>query len=47
VEAGSACVGKAGDWTLVRVDEPGPVRVAMRFSAGAAWRAALGRERRC
>jgi hypothetical protein len=47
VEEGSACVGKAGDWTMVRVDEPGPVRVTMRFSAGAAWRAALGRERHC
>ena len=47
VEEGSACVGKAGDWTLVRIDEPGTVRVSMRFSAGAAWRAALGRERRC
>jgi hypothetical protein len=47
VEEGSACVGKAGDWTVVRVDKPGPVRVVMRFSAGAAWRAALGRERHC
>jgi hypothetical protein len=47
VTRGRACVGAAGDWILVRIDEPGPVRVSMRFSAGAAWRAALGRERRC
>jgi hypothetical protein len=47
VEEGSACVGKAGDWTVVRVDEPGPVRVTMRFTADAALHAALGRERRC
>jgi hypothetical protein len=47
VKEGSACVGKAGDWTVLRVDEPGTVRVSMRFSAGAAWRSALGRDRRC
>jgi hypothetical protein len=47
VQEGSACIGKAGDWTLVRVDEPGTVRVSMRFSAGAARRAALGQVRRC
>ena len=47
VEEGSACVGKAGDWTVVRVDKPGPVHVTMRFTADAALRAALGRERRC
>jgi hypothetical protein len=47
VAQGSACVGKAGEWTLVRVDRPGTIRVSMRFSADAAWRAATGRERRC
>jgi hypothetical protein len=41
------CVGRAGDWTLVRVSRPGMVRVRTRFSAGAAWRAARGQERAC
>ena len=47
VDQGAACVGEEGDWTLVRADTPGPVRVSMAFSASAALRAALGRERRC
>jgi hypothetical protein len=47
IERGTACVGKAGDWTLVRADRPGIVKVSMRFSASAAWRAALRRERSC
>jgi hypothetical protein len=47
VAQGSACVGKHGDWTVVRVDRPGIVRVTMRFSARAALDSALGRERRC
>ena len=41
------CVGRAGDWTLVRASRPGMVRVRTRFSAGAAWRAARGQERAC
>ncbi len=41
------CVGKAGDWTLVRASAPGQVRVRTNFSAGAAWRAARGKSRRC
>jgi hypothetical protein len=41
------CVGKSGDWTLVRVAGPGEVRVRTKFSAGAAWRAARGKSRRC
>jgi hypothetical protein len=47
VEQGSACIGKAGAWTSVRIDQGGPVRVSMGFSVGAAIRAATGRERRC
>ena len=47
VTGGSACVGEAGDWTVVRADRPGIVRVSMRFSASAAGRAALRRERSC
>ena len=41
------CVGRAGDWTLVRVAGPGEVRVRTNFSAGAASRAARGKSRRC
>ena len=47
VERGTACVGAAGDWTRVRADRPGIVKVSMRFSASAAARAALKRERHC
>ena len=47
VEAGSACVGEDGDWTLVRADRPGKVRISTRFSVDSAWRAAAGRARRC
>jgi hypothetical protein len=47
VERGTACVGEAGDWTRVRADRPGTVKVSMRFSAPAAARAALKRERQC
>ncbi len=36
VERGTACVGEAGDWTTVRADRPGIVKVSMRFSASAA-----------
>lgn len=47
VAAGSACVGAAGDWTLVRARRPGNVRISTSFSADAAWRAAAGTPRRC
>ena len=47
VERGTACVGQAGDWTLVRADRPGIVKVSIGFSASAAGRAALRRERSC
>ena len=33
------CVGKAGNWTLVRVSGPGHFPVRARFGAEAAWRA--------
>lgn len=47
VTEGDGCVGAAGAWTLVRADRPGRIRISMRFSAGAAWDAAFGRERGC
>ena len=47
VEQGTACVGEAGDWTLVRADRPGIVRVSMRLLGVRCGRAALRRERRC
>jgi hypothetical protein len=43
VTAGSACVGRDGEWTTVEVDRPGIVRVDARFSVGALF----GRERQC
>ena len=47
VSSGSACLGVSGEWTRVRADRPGAVRVTMAFSVAAAFDAALGRERRC
>jgi hypothetical protein len=47
VDAGSACLGEEGDWTLVRADRGGNVRISTRFSADAARRAATGSTRRC
>ena len=47
VDAGSACLGEEGDWTLVRADRGGNVRISTRFSADAARRAATGSPRRC
>jgi hypothetical protein len=47
VERGTACVGEAGDWTRVRADRPGVVKLSMRVSASAAARAALKREWHC
>jgi hypothetical protein len=44
---GGACVGAAGDWTRVRADRPGAVRVSTGFSLGAALRSAIGRKRTC
>ena len=41
------CVGESGGWTLVRVPGPGEIRVRTNFTAGAAWRAARGKSRRC
>ena len=35
VERGTACVGEAGDWTRVRADRPGIVKVSIGFSASA------------
>jgi hypothetical protein len=47
VSTGSACVGAAGDWTLVRARRAGNVRISTGFSADAAWRAVAGSPRRC
>jgi hypothetical protein len=44
---GPGCVGRAGQWTLVRVPAPGRVRVVTRFSPGQALAAATGRAGRC
>ena len=43
VESGQACVGRNGDWTLVRATRPGPIRVGMSFSLKRALDAARGR----
>jgi hypothetical protein len=36
---GGGCLGRAGDWTLVRAAQPGLFRVTTGFSPGRAWRA--------
>ena len=41
------CVGKAGDWTLVRTTAPGEAHVRVKFTAAAGSRAVRGDSRRC
>jgi hypothetical protein len=41
------CVGREGNWTVVRAPRPGIVRVRTVFSADAAWRAIRGDAREC
>ncbi len=43
----SGCVGKSGRWTVVRADQPGPVRVSIRFSLERAGRSATGWHENC
>jgi hypothetical protein len=45
--SGEGCVGRAGDWTLVRADRPGVLRASIDFSPGRAARAAVRRDRLC
>ncbi len=47
VDAGAACVGRAGDWILVRVARPGIVRIRTKFSVSAAWDAVTGDDPAC
>jgi hypothetical protein len=48
LRAGRGCLTRAaGDWTLVRADRPGPVRVSIAFSLARAGGAASGRNSRC
>jgi hypothetical protein len=48
IRAGHGCLTRAkGDWTLVRADRPGTVRVSIAFSLARAGRAASGRNPRC
>jgi hypothetical protein len=44
---GGGCLGRAGDWTLVRAAHPGTFRVITRFSPARAWRAATGSAGKC
>jgi hypothetical protein len=39
LERGAGCVGRDGDWTLVRADRPGLLRARVSFSAGRAVKA--------
>jgi hypothetical protein len=39
---GAGCIGKAGDWTLVRAAQAGRIRVVTQFSPASAWSAATG-----
>jgi hypothetical protein len=40
LDRGAGCVGRAaGDWTLLRVDQPGRLRANVSFSLGRAARA--------
>ena len=45
--AGGGCLGRAGDWTLVRAARPGLFRITTRFSPARAWAAATGATGTC
>jgi hypothetical protein len=47
IAIGAGCIGRAGDWTLVRAARPGVLRIVTRFSPGRAWRAATGGAGKC
>jgi hypothetical protein len=47
ITGGAGCVGRAGEWTLVRADRKGLLRASIAFSVGRAGRAATGGRPRC
>jgi hypothetical protein len=47
LDSGAGCLGRAGDWTLVRAAQSGILRVVTSFSPGRAWRAATGEAGKC
>jgi hypothetical protein len=47
VSAGSGCLSRRGDWTVVRAERPGVFRVAADFSIGRAWDAVTGARKTC
>jgi hypothetical protein len=47
VDSGAACVGEAGDWTVLRADSPGTVRVSIDFTPGRILDGMLGRRGDC
>ncbi len=47
VSTGVGCVGKSGRWTVVRADNPGIVRVSIRFSLTRVGRSATGWHQDC
>jgi hypothetical protein len=47
IASGGGCLGRAGDWTLVRAAQPGSFRIVTGFSPGRAWRAATGSGGKC
>jgi hypothetical protein len=46
-DSGGGCLGRAGDWTLVRAAQPGLYRVTTHFSPARAWSAATGGSGKC
>jgi hypothetical protein len=44
---GGGCLGRAGEWTLVRAARPGVFRITTRFSPARAWRAATRSTGKC
>lgn len=45
--SGGGCLGRAGDWTLLRAAQPGIFHVTTRFTPGRAWSAATGSAGKC
>lgn len=44
---GGGCLGRAGDWTLVRAAQPGAFKIVTEFSPESAWQAATGSPGNC
>lgn len=47
IARGKGCLHRHGEWTRVRANRPGPLRVTANFSLPRAWKAATGAHKTC